>query len=432
VSATRSVPSRRGRPWDEQSIRSGLSEFLQGWEVWPTYEQFIQGGAKGLRDALARIGGVQYWAKQMGLPGGDRPLGGVRVWTDDAIHHALADFFGDRPDWPSQREFDEAGLHALREALRHYGGPERWARELGVVLPAGMARSTARPRQPPATPANKPARMWPPWDEPRIAAELEVFLRGREEWPRYREFIQSRHKALYQAVLRHGGTHAWAKRMGVKWVNRHDGRNRYWTEERVREQLAVFLAARSHWPAPAEFHAAEQGRLLRAISATGGVEKWACEFGLQRAPRASRRASTTPKRQARRRRAKRTKRPRRWDDERIEAAIAPLVVKLGRWPTKSEFHRAGLGNALSAVYDHGGSRRWQQRLGVGPSPFTGSRFGRRVWSEERIDSELRDFCEGRSDWPSRREFESRKATALYYAARAHGGLASWRERLGLG
>ena len=131
----RALPSRRGRPWDEASIRSALVEFLEGWEVWPTYEQFIRGGAKGLRDAVARIGGVEYWAKEMGLPGGDRERGGVRRWTDDAIRAALADFFADREDWPSQREFDAAGLHALREALRHYGGPERWADEMDVVLP---------------------------------------------------------------------------------------------------------------------------------------------------------------------------------------------------------------------------------------------------------------------------------------------------------
>ena len=120
------------------------------------------GRGRGLRDALTRIGGVQYWAKEMGLPGGDRPLGGVRYWTDEKIRATLAEFFGDRRGWPSQREFDEAGLHALREALRHYGGPERWAQEMGVVLPPGAARSTARPRAP-AQPAEKPPRKWPPW-----------------------------------------------------------------------------------------------------------------------------------------------------------------------------------------------------------------------------------------------------------------------------
>lgn len=133
MSSRTSVRSRRGKPWDEDAIREALSRFLVGWEVWPTYEQFIEGGAKGLREALARIGGVEKWATEMGLPGGDRARGGVKKWTDETIRAKLAEFFGDRTTWPTHREFDEAGLHALYEALRHYGGVERWAKEMNVV-----------------------------------------------------------------------------------------------------------------------------------------------------------------------------------------------------------------------------------------------------------------------------------------------------------
>lgn len=211
---------------------------------------------------------------------------------------ALAAFFGDRQVWLSQREFDEAGLHALREALRHYGGPERWAREMGVVLAPDVPRSVARPR--PA--AVKSPRKWPLWDEPRITEELRVFLHGREEWPRHREFVEAGHKGLYQAVLVRGGTHVWARRMGVKWVKRHGGSPR-------------------------------RSRVTRKSKKSGSTRRL-------------------------------------WDDERIETAIAPLVKELGRWPTKGEFRRAGLGGALSAVYDHGGSARWQKRLGVSPNPLT--------------------------------------------------------------
>ena len=52
--------SRRGRPWDEESIRSALGEFLQGWEVWPTYEQFIR-----VRTPLVRLVGAVCSASQM-------------------------------------------------------------------------------------------------------------------------------------------------------------------------------------------------------------------------------------------------------------------------------------------------------------------------------------------------------------------------------
>lgn len=127
------VRSRRGVAWDEQSIREALTEFLVGWDVWPTCEQFANGGAKGLRDALARFGGAQRWAQEMGLPGGDRPRGGIQKWTEETIRQTLARFLGDRDTWPTRREFDEAGLHAFYEALQHHGGVEHWANEMGVV-----------------------------------------------------------------------------------------------------------------------------------------------------------------------------------------------------------------------------------------------------------------------------------------------------------
>lgn len=280
MTATQTIPSRRGRPWDEESIRTELTEFLDGWEVWPTYDEFVKRGAKGLRDALYQFGGVAYWAREMGLPGGDRRPGGVRHWTDEAIRHTLAEFFGARKDWPSQREFDQAGLHALREALRHYGGPERWAKEMRVVLPPGMARSIARPR-PPADTADRPPRKWPPWDEQRIARELEAFLHGRTEWPRHREFLEAGRKQLYGAVLRNGGTRKWARRMGVKWVKRHGGSYRPWTEERIDAELRKLCEGRTTWPAHGEFLANGGRGLYSAVCKHGGVEMWRNRLDLQ-------------------------------------------------------------------------------------------------------------------------------------------------------
>lgn len=422
----RTVPSRQGRPWDEDSIRSELTEFLDGWEVWPTYEEFVKRGAKGLRDALYRFGGVEYWAGEMGLPGGNRAPGGVRHWTDDAIRGTLAEFFGRREDWPTQREFDEAGLHALREALRHYGGPERWAKEMGVVLPDDVARSTARPR-PPAEAADRPPRKWPPWDEQRIAAELERFLHGRTEWPLHREFVEAGHKQLYQAVLRNGGTDEWAHRMRVKKIERRGGKPSAWTEQRVREELAVLLDGRDTWPTTAEFEKEGQRSLLGGIAKTGGTEKWVREFGLPRArsTRDTRRRhggskGTTP-----------AATRRLWDEERIERTIGPLVKELGRWPTKSEFRDAGLRAALSAVYDHGGRAYWQKRLGAAPSPFNGQVRDRTRWTEQRIEKELRKLCKRRTTWPAHSEFQAKGASVLYSAICRHGGTEVWRKRLGL-
>ncbi len=410
------APLRRVRSWDEQAIRAGLTAFLQGWEVWPTCEEFALGGAKGLREAVTRIHGAEWWAREMGLPEGERPSGGVRQWTDEAIRATLTEFLGERSTWPSNQEFDAAGLHGFREALRHYGGPKRWSAEMGVTW-TPRATFSKPPRRSQLTESPARSREWPRWNERTIAAELTAFVAGRSEWPRHAEFVEAGHKGLYRAVLRHGGAASWAQRIGVAWLKRRGGTPPYWTEERVRERLERLLHGRVDWPSPAEFAAAGEAELLNAVRRRGGVKRWADEVGVPYVRRAngSETRGMTP-----------------WDSDRIAAAIAPLIEELGRWPTKGEFRRAGQSKALAAVYEHGGSAAWQQHFGVAPRPLRGPVPDRRRWSEERLETELRDFCRARKTWPTFREFEAADRRALYRAACRYGGMQHWRERVALG
>ena len=95
-----------------------------------------------------------------------------------------------------------------------------------------------------------------------------------------------------------------------------------------------------------------------------------------------------------------------WTDERIAAAIAPLVAKLGRWPTKGEFRNAGLGPALAAVYSHGGSSLWQRRFGVEPLRFDGHVPNRSRWDDQQIEAALRVLYRKYSRWPTLAEFDA--------------------------
>lgn len=279
--------SRRLEPWTEASIRSALAEFLDGWRVWPTYDQFVTLGQKGLRDAVTELHGPAWWAREMGLEGGERRPGGVRRWTDERIRETLTEFLDGRDTWPSQREFDEAGLRAFREAIRHYGDARRWAAEMGVAWTPGP-RSPTKP--PPKRYVRKPAVARPDqryWTDERIAAELKRFLRGRKVWPRYVVFERAGKSGLYQAVSRYGGAELWAQRMGVKWLPRHGRTELSWTPERVRAALSELLADRSTWPSGEEFIEAGCLQLWRAIRRLGGERYWAAEFGLECRPQPS-------------------------------------------------------------------------------------------------------------------------------------------------
>ena len=127
-----------------------------------------------------------------------------------------------------------------------------------------------------------PQRPWPKWTEHTITVELERFLMGRRDWPRHVEFVAAGQKGLYHAVLKHGGTHAWAARMGVEWIDRRG--NRRWTETRIRQGLAEFLSGRDVWPTRKEFIDEGHRALFDAARRFGGIERWRREFGLRPSP----------------------------------------------------------------------------------------------------------------------------------------------------
>jgi hypothetical protein len=384
------------RRWTEESIRAALSPLLKDRTTWPTYDEFISAGAKGLRDAVARIHGAEWWASEMSVAGGDRRQGGVRRWSDATIRVALTDFLGDRSAWPTHREFQRAGHGGLYEVLRFHGGARRWAEEMGVAAPRSMrARPTSN------------------WTDHRVARELATFLGDRVEWPRHLEFVAAGQRGLYDAASRSGGPEIWARRMGVRYIRRRGGPPVYWAETRIRERLGILLSGRDRWPTRAEFEAVGETRLLAAIHRRGQTERWQVEFGVAGTPRV-----VAPRARAR---------PRLWTDAAITDAISPLIHALGRWPTQGEFRGAGLIPALAAVYRYGGSEHWQRQFGVTARQVP----DRTRWTEQSIDRELRRVCRGRAEWPSPREFKDLGEMALYNAASKRGGIDKWRRRLAL-
>lgn len=60
----------------------------------------------------------------------------------------------------------------------------------------------------------------------------------------------------------------------------------------------------------------------------------------------------------------------------------------------------------------------------------GQRGRKRTWTDERIESELRETWGEREVWPSVEEFRNAGRLALYEAVRRHGGSRAWAERLG--
>ena len=249
------------------------------------------------------------------------------------------------------------------------------------------------------------------WSDERIRDELRPFLEGRAEWPSYRDFQRAGLKALRDNVTRRGGARRWAREMRVAYVQRRPGYVPIWTEEGIRSDLRAYLARRREWPSREEFERDGRTALRNAINRTGGPDRWAQEFGLQRRDRLSgvRRG---------------------WTRELIEAELRKLIGDGRTWPTQREFDDAGLDSLRTAINRHEGSRFWARRMGVRWRSSLGNPRPR-LWTEERIRSELEAFCAERDAWPTEREFADAGKRRLYQAASRNGGVRRWAAELGL-
>jgi hypothetical protein len=248
------------------------------------------------------------------------------------------------------------------------------------------------------------------WSHERVRQELEAFLGDRSDWPSYRDFQRAGRRTLRDMITRTGGARRWAATMGVAYVERPPGYAPVWTEERIERELREFVGKRTTWPSRKEFEAAGRKGLRDAVRRTGGPERWAPLLGVVRSDE---RAGSR----------------RVWNPARIEQELRPLVGRAGGWPTKRQFHEGGLGSMLAAIYRFEGTAYWRRRMGVPPADRP-HRGGRRDWTEERIEAELRRFCADRGTFPSAAEFEAAGLGRLYRAASRSGGIGRWKRRLG--
>ncbi len=257
---------RREPRWTDARVRHELEEFLDDATEWPSYRHFQRNGRQTLRDQVTRFGGARLWAARLGLPYPERKPGHAPRWTEERVRAELADFLRERSQWPSRLEFEKAGRKPLRDAVRRFGGPQRWAAEFDLPL-ANFKLGSKRT-----------------WTPERIEHELSKVINGRGVWPSRRELATKGRTGLVGAVYYYEGTAYWARRVGVKLPEQPARRAgaRIWTDQRIRAELEQFCGGRTAWPTEREFINAGRSTLYNAVCHRGGVPHWAAELGLVR------------------------------------------------------------------------------------------------------------------------------------------------------
>jgi Arc/MetJ-type ribon-helix-helix transcriptional regulator len=123
---------RRG--WTPEEVETHLRDLIGTSGVWPTRAEFERAGLAGLRGAIYRYEGPDYWARRMSVT--RRPPTATRSrsprWTSDLIRTELERFCAGCDTFPPERAFIAAGLRPLYAAASRKGGIAWWAEQLGL------------------------------------------------------------------------------------------------------------------------------------------------------------------------------------------------------------------------------------------------------------------------------------------------------------
>lgn len=117
-----------------------------------------------------------------------------------------------------------------------------------------------------------------------------------------------------------------------------------------------------------------------------------------------------------------------WTRRKVSVALGPFMADRQEWPRFQELQAAGLALAYANALRHQTVRSWCDHFAVkAPVAFRPMP----LWSEERVERELRAALAGWDRWPTMAQFAEMGLGELRKAVRLHGGAHRWAARLGL-
>ncbi len=117
-----------------------------------------------------------------------------------------------------------------------------------------------------------------------------------------------------------------------------------------------------------------------------------------------------------------------WSLPKLDRELGPFLEGRDRWPSFAEFQAAGRALLWEHVQRHGGSLRWAARREI---PFVVPDRAGGVWTDDLVRARLVTFLEGKSEWPTYREFRAAGHAQLRIGVTATGGPVRWAEEMGV-
>lgn len=324
-----------------------------------------------------------------------KPLG---YWSDFAnVATELLAFIAEKGTpgiMPTEDELRDAGQSSLASAVNKHGGPRIVAERLGLQRKAEQ----------------KPRGYWE--DFATVQNELLTFVKDYGTsgiMPTQKDLIAAGRGDLVKAIGKHGGFSTVADRIGLARPSAAKARG-YWDNfDNLRETLQPVIAELGRMPTAKEIMAQRQFGLIHAIDLHGGFREVAQKLEVQAGKRVE---------------------DGYWDNfENVKQILQPVIIELGRMPSRKELGKCGLFGLANAIAKHGGYPAVAQRLSLKSAD---ERVPLHHWDDfDNVRKALQPIIAELGRMPSNVELKERNLSGLATAVYKHGGLLAVAEKLGV-
>jgi len=301
--------------WTEEIICNKLKDIISIIGHLPTSRELKDlGYSDMLNSGINKYGGINYFAKSLGVHYNKRPNG---YWTEDNILKELKTIISTMKHFPSSTELEAIGMNIITHAMCCNGSVNKFREKLGYE------------------PIQKTKGYWTPT---KIKEELQSIIYNINHFPSTTELIKLHKSDLLGGIQNHGGINVFRNSFGYTSIQNTKG---YWTEDVIVTQLQSILKNIGRFPSQLELKRIDS-KLCSAIGENGGLYLYRKKCGF-----------TEP-----------LKKPNGyWTEDNILKELSILIKKTDRFPTQYDIIEECGAGLLTAIQHNGGFIKYRELLG---------------------------------------------------------------------
>ena len=339
--------------WKIKRIRSSIDSVIIKLGYFPSFEDLVEHGPKGIGKAVSNYGGLSKLRRTMGYESKNQR----GYWNDGVITEKLESISKELGHFPTHKELRER-YSGLSSAISAHGGIEKFRRQLDssqksmpdsycditnvqkelktVIAKEEYLQSKGELIQSGKKASQKPAGHW---KESIIESELETIIKKIGGFPTQQKLKEYGSPGIINAINRQGGLLKFRLKLGYPQDAKPSG---YWNDATIISELEPILFGSGHFPSRSELLGLNRLDLDVAIGKHGGYRKFQgiLNHSSHRKPNGY------------------------WDNiTNVESVLMSVVNKKGYFPSQKELIDEGYSSLSAAIVKHGGVEKLKQKLG---------------------------------------------------------------------